>query len=498
MEQKPESNETPKPKRKRFLWLGILGVVVLLAAIGGVEAYRILYQPQNLFQQSTMDPALLATPTATPEPTPEITAKPGTPDATGTPEPTPTPTIEPTPSPTPGITETKDIVNILLIGIDRRQGVDGNNKGTPDSEGTDPHADVQMIVAINFKTKKVDLISLPRDTFIHNPELMDGVYKINATFNVGGGFEAKDNAGFMNVCKGAEYMLGGIPVDYYYAVDFNALVKLVDAIGGVDYEVEDRAYSRTKKKGKQHMTGADVLFYVRVRKAGPQQGDLSRINRQKDMMIAIFKQLKEKGKLSMVPDLINTAKSQVYTNTNLEQTIALANFAQSIDPAKIGMHSMAGPSADAARWRWCFTDQKKRLKLIKDVYGIDVKEQVRYSEDYAHWLMSYGFDGMVHLSTAKKLIDTYDTRQTGFNEEQKKAYDAMKAAHTKAQAAWNAASLSMKSTQNRAMTTTKKDLKAKATAFAKLVGHKEKIDWTYSHNYWWQEPRINKVQVNFN
>jgi len=376
--------------------------------------------------------------------------------------------------------------------------VDGNEKGTPKGEGTDPHADVQMIVAINFKEKKVDLISLPRDTFVHNPGLMDGVYKLNATFNVGGGFDAKDGAGFLKVCEGAEYMLGGIPVDYYYAVDFNALVKLVDAIGGVDYEVEHRAYSLYKKKGMQHMSGAAVLFYVRSRKVGPAPGDLNRINRQKDMMVAIFKQLKKNGKLSMVPELISAAKSGVYTNTNLEQTIALVNYAKSIDPAKIGMHSMVGPSADAARWRWYFTDQKKRQKVIKDVYGIDVPEHVRCSEKYAHWLMSYGFEGIVYLKTAKKLIDYGDAHQSEFTAEQKEAYDALKSSHAKATKAWDAASLSMKSTQNRGLAGAKKDLRAKATAFAKAAGYKEKLDWTYSSNRWWQDPRINAVTVDFN
>ncbi len=494
MDNSNEPNVKPKMSRKRIILLSILAVALVLLAVGGVKAYQILYQPEDLFVHSTMDPALLASPTAVTTPTPELKTSAGAVSA----EATATPTIEPTVEPTPGITESKDIVNILLIGIDRRYGVDGNNKGTAASQGTDPHADVQMIVAINFKEKKVDLISLPRDTFIHNPQLMDGVYKINATFNVGGGFVAKDGAGFLNVCKGAEYMLGGIPVDYYYAVDFNALVKMVNAIGGVDYAVEDRAYSRARKKGMQHMSGADVLYYVRVRKVGPAPGDLNRINRQKDMMIAIFKQLKEKGKLSMVPDLINTARDEVYTNTNLEQTIALVNFAKSIDPAKIGMHSMVGPSADACRWRWCFTDQEKRQKLIKDVYGVDVPEQVRCSEKYAHWLMSYGFDGIVYVNTAKKLVDAYENNQAGFTDEERKSYDELKASFIKAQKAWEAASLSMKSGDNRTLTIAKKDLKAKATAFAKLVAFKEKLDWTYSQNYWWQEPRINKFPVDFN
>ena len=123
---------------------------------------------------------------------------------------------------------------------------------------------------------------------------------------------------------------------------------------------------------------------------------------------------------------------------------------------------------------------------------------MRCSEKYAHWLMSYGFDGIVHLNTAKKFIDDCQAKEAGFTGEQKKSYDELKAAYTAALTAWDKASLSMKSGDNRTMTITKKDLRNKTTALAKLLAYKEKIDWTYSHNYWWQEPRINKVYVDFN
>jgi LCP family protein required for cell wall assembly len=491
MEENKETAKKPKNKRKRIIWFCILGAVLLLLVIGGTEAYRILYTPQNLFTFSTIDPALLAT--ATPLPTPE--------PETGGPDATTSPTPVPTPSPTPGITEGKDVLNILLIGIDRRQGTQDDSKGTNGGkDGTDPHADVQMIVAINFKAKTVDLISLPRDTFIHNTELMNGVYKINATFNVGGGFDAKDGAGFKNICKGAEYMLGGIPVDYYYAVDFDSLVKVVDAIGGVDFNVESASYSRKHKKGMQHMDGLDVLFFVRVRKSGPEQGDLNRINRQKELMIAIFTQLKEKGKLSMVPDLINAANSGVYTNTNLEQTLALANFAMSIDPAKIGMHSMTGPSADALGWRWCFTDQTNRAALIKQIYGIDVPEQVHCSEKYAHWLSSYGFRGMVYLKTAKPVLDYAEEHKAEFTAEQQTSYDALMAAYTDAQKAWDVASLSLKSGDNRTLINAENKLKSCTTELAKLLGYKEALKWTYDtrvSNNWVFEPKINEIMVDF-
>lgn len=470
-----------KRSRKRIILTIVIGAVVLLLAVGGIEVYRILCTPQDLFAISTIDPSKLATSTPALTPKPEDTDVPTTVTTT-----------------TPGITEGKEILNILLIGVDRREAANGaDSKGTSKSAGTDPHADVQMIVAINFKENKVDLISIPRDTFIHNTELMNGVYKINATFNVGGSFTDSE-AGFRKVCDGAEYMLGGIPVDYYYAVDFGALVKLVDAIGGVDFDVDSKSYSRQRKTGMQHMNGEDVLYYLRIRKTGPAPGDLNRINRQKDMMVAIFTQLKEKGQLSMVPDLINAAGSGVYTNTNLEQTLALANFAMNIDPKNIGMHSFTGPSADSLYLRWCFTDQEKRVGLIKEVYGVDVPEQTHCSEKYSDWLRKYGFSGMVYMKTAEILLNYADERKAGFTGEQKTAYDELKAALEETQEAWDLASLTLKDADTRVMLSGQRKLKSAAVELDKLLDYEEKLQWDYDHHYWWHELEINEKYVDVN
>lgn len=502
MEGNDETNKAAKQSSRRKIWLIILGIAVVLAIAGGIEAYRILYTPQALFKLANLTPA----PSAVPLPTPAASAAlaaPGTcSPGTAAPSPTANPTAAsataPAPAPTFDVTQGKEILNILLIGIDRRQGTVGDIKGTPKSEGTDPHADTQMVVSINFKEKKVDLISLPRDTFVYNPDLMDGVYKLNATFNAGGGFSAKDGAGFLNICKGASYMLGGIPVDYYYAVDFSALMKLVNDIGGVDFDVDSPSYSREHKKGMQHMNGADVLYYVRIRKTGPEPGDLNRTNRQKDLMVAVFSQLKQKGKLSMAPKLIGDMGNGVYTNTTLEQTLALVNYAKSIDPKNIGMHTMAGPSADAIYWRWCFTDQEKRVQLIKQVYGIDVPEQAHCSEDFAHWLNNYGFGGIVYQKTAKQLIDFADAGKAGFTDDQKQAYDALTASYAQMQKAWDSASLTMKSADTHAMQAAMSKLKANAAKLAKLLNYSGALKWTYDRHYWWLEPEINETLVDFN
>jgi hypothetical protein len=294
-------------------------------------------------------------------------------------------------------------------------------------------------------------------------------------------------------------MLGGIPIDYYCAVDFDALVKLVDDIGGVDFDVDSPSYSREHKAGMQHMTGEDVLFYVRNRKLGPEVHDAARVDRQKELMITIFNQLKKNGKLSMVPNLITTADNGIFTNMSVEQMLALVNLAKNIDPNNIGAHSFPATYCGGLLDRmWYFTDQPGRQQLIKQVYGIDVPVQVHSSQDFASWLDNYGFGGVVYLKTGKKLLDYADTQKASFTDDQKQAYDTLTADYTQLQQAWNNASLTLKSADTRAMLAAMNQLKPDATALAKAVGYTDKLSWTYDHQHFWLDPQINEVTVDLN
>ena len=217
-----------------------------------------------------------------------------------TPAPSAGPTDEPTPSPTiDPYTELqqqadtsimKNILNVAFIGVDyaeeRLSGYGGK------AEDNAFHADVILVLAINFDENRVDMISIPRDTYAKIPGVK-GIYKINASLDCGGGLFAENGAGFEKVCDAASWMLGDIPVDYYYAVTMPAVKQLVDAVGGVDYDLEldFKMQGRTYQKGQQHMDGQAVLDYLRVRKNVVSSGDNNRVNRQKKMLVALFQSM---------------------------------------------------------------------------------------------------------------------------------------------------------------------------------------------------------------
>ncbi len=273
----------------------------------------------------------------------------------------------------------KDTINILLIGVDHS--VDRDTEEWVKQGGKQAfHSDVMLVLAVNKNTGTVNMISLPRDTYAQIPGV-EGIYKLNASIDCGGGWPTE--AGFEKVCEAASWMLGGIPVQYYYAVDMNAVKGLADAIGGVqgfDVEMDFSMAGRKYKAGVQDMNGQAVLDYLRVRKYIDDSGDLNRVNRQKKMLIAIFDKIKSNGLLTSIPGLIDAFDGNLYTNVPFSYTAGLALFAMDVEPDNIGMHSMGGRYYNGIfNWNFVITDQKARVELINQIYGVDVPEYSDYA-----------------------------------------------------------------------------------------------------------------------
>lgn len=377
-------------KKKRALWALMLVGGFILLAVGGVFAYALLLNPSTQFVGD-----VVLNPT-------EIVALEEPSETAVMPEaPTPTPTLDPYEviSAQADLSMMQNIVNVLLIGVDyatERETWGGKKEF---------HADVMMVMAINFDENRVDLISLPRDTYAKIPGVK-GIYKLNASINCGGGFDAPGGAGFLKTCEAASWMLGGIPVNYYYAVTMPAVKELVDAVGGVDYnlDISFKLAGRSYSAGPTHLNGQGVLDYLRVRKYVSAGGDLNRVNRQKEMLVAIFESMQKKNLILKAPEIISSFEGQLYTNCTLGQTAALTKFAYSLDKDNIGMHSVSGTITNIFNWNFCLTDQTNRVKIIKQVYGIDVPRELEYTADYAH----YRWADMIatqYLDTTRGLVE---------------------------------------------------------------------------------------------
>ncbi|MCL2695977.1 MAG: LCP family protein [Clostridiales bacterium] len=375
-------------RRTAFLVVGIVAVVVIVLGIFVGSAIGRLTNPDVVFQHT---PAPLE-PGATRHP--DQTLAPG--------ETPPPPTIDPVlalEEQSDNSIVSGDFINIMLIGVDYEEiRYTGEMRG---KDGNAFHSDVMMVLAVNLKENRADLISFPRDTYAKIPGVK-GIYKMNASLNCGrnendkfGFFPELNNEGpFRKVCDTAEWMLGapktGIKIDYYYAVTMPSFKKVVDAVGPIWYDVEGKFDNggRYYQAGEQWMDGQAVLDYVRVRKPGHGSlptGDQARADRQRRMMVAILDHMKSAGTIFKLPELMRAfmdeeGNSQLYTNVTTEQTAALALFAyRYLSDGNIGMHSMGGAARNIFHWNFCLTDQKNRVNIIKKVYGIDADQYNGYS-----------------------------------------------------------------------------------------------------------------------
>ncbi len=378
-------------KSTKFAILASVGVVVIaLGVIVGFWVNGILNPSEQFAGLDKTEIPIDPMNDETPAPTPAYTLEPGATEA-----PTPTPTIDPyvTLQEQADTSMMQNIVNILVIGIDGdeyRESSEWNGK-------KEWHSDVMLVLAVNFDQMKVDMISLPRDTYAKIPDIK-GIYKLNASLNCGGGYIDKNGnvntAAFEKVCESAEWMLGGIPVDYYYAVNMDTVKGLVDAVGGIDYEIEGYfdIGGRFYEPGMQHMDGQAVLDYMRVRKKSKNTkqwtistSDTNRVNRQKEMLKALLIKMKNENLITNIPSLVQAFEGRLFTNCTLSQTASLATFAYRLDPQNITMRTMGGTGGSLLGWNFVFTNQSERVKMIKEIYDVKVSQEPKYTKQYAQY-----------------------------------------------------------------------------------------------------------------
>ncbi|MDI7246134.1 MAG: LCP family protein [Bacillota bacterium] len=169
-------------------------------------------------------------------------------------------------------------VNILILGTDRTY----DDHGKP-MEGP-VRADVIMLASVNPQVNKIYLVSIPRDTRARIPG--HGTNKVNASHTFGG----------QDLTRRTVEDLVGVPIDRYVEADFQGFVRIVDALGGVEIDVDkdmryvDRAggFKVDLKKGRQVLDGAKALGYVRYR--ADALGDISRVRRQQTLLKAVARQ----------------------------------------------------------------------------------------------------------------------------------------------------------------------------------------------------------------
>lgn len=253
----------------------------------------------------------------------------------------------------------KDRVNILLLGID--ESLERANWGTF-------RTDTMILMSIDFASGDVFMLSLPRDSFvpIYNKDEYD---KINSAFAAGGGYKKN---GFDYSMKTVSMTLGGIPVNHYVCFDMTVVKEVVNAIGGLDYDVDIKVNmnGRTIEKGLQHLDGQQVLDYCRQRHGS---SDIARVDRQQRMIMAIFNEVKNSGQIKDIPAIYSAITGNIYTDLSLKQISSLAAFALNVDPAGIERYTLPGDFLNIDGTSFWGVAQHEKRSLIKQLFGVSIK-----------------------------------------------------------------------------------------------------------------------------
>lgn len=212
-----------------------------------------------------------------------------------------------TPRPEPVQPEDERPVNILILGSDSR--TSGGDLKAIAQGGT--RSDALMIMQISGDRGKVNVMSIPRDSWVPIPGHGDA--KINAALAFGG----------PSLAISTVEQLTNIPIDHVALMDFTSFVKLTDLVGGVDLT--------STTEGTKHYSGAEALAFVRERKSLV-GGDFDRVRRQQLWMSTVMKQVLTADTLNSptkILDLYNAMSPYVAVDDSLGMT-EIASLAASM------------------------------------------------------------------------------------------------------------------------------------------------------------------------
>lgn len=316
---KPTLRRVSKRGKHRFVWLavGLSGIALLSATAGAILAMTMASTPLMQRTLSAADAAVFSKGNLSSSRNLQL----------------------------PGLTRP---VNILVLGAKvltsdlQDPTISQRNQGYHALVNSfDGLTDTMLLVRFDPETKKVALLSIPRDTRVEVPEY--GTNKINAANSLGGPALS---------ARTVSELLNGIGIDRYVTINVQGVEALIDALGGVTvYVPKDMKYQDDSqhlyvnlKAGKQHLNGNQALQLLRFR--NDELGDIGRVQRQQMVMRALSEQALNPVTVARLPQILSVIKSHIDTNLTVEELVALVGFATDVDRSQMQMLILPGDYGD--------------------------------------------------------------------------------------------------------------------------------------------------------
>lgn len=248
-------------------------------------------------------------------------------------------------------------VNFLILGME------------------DVRTDTILLASFNPDIKKMDIVSIPRDTYVHRKNYNGGEQrKINSVYL---------NHGVEGVSRTVSYLLDEIPIHHHIIIDYEGVQSIVDLMGGVEVDVPfDMKYKDPTanpplnidiKKGRQILDGKNALDFIRWRKgndrSGYIDGDIGRINAQHQLLTS----LSDKASKNIIP-LLTKGFKHVKTDMKLLESIKFGRQLMGIDKEEIRFVTMPGKSdlrsINKKIYSYYIHNEKEVTELLEEIYNV--------------------------------------------------------------------------------------------------------------------------------
>ncbi len=246
-------------------------------------------------------------------------------------------------------------VNILLLGLEHER------------------SDTIMVASYNTKTKKADVISIPRDTYVDRDGFVNSANnKINSVYTVKG-------------IEGLEEMIQsitGIEIDKYVTIDYDGVRAAVDAVGGVEVDVpfhmrytdpySDSPLDINIPAGKQVINGDNAMEFLRFRKtnyagySGYAEGDLGRIEAQQGFVKSAIK----KALTFRLPKVVSEVFPYVDTDFSLSESTSMAASCVGLSADTINFHVLPGTTQTINGLSFFVMNQAETKDLVYTILDI--------------------------------------------------------------------------------------------------------------------------------
>ncbi|MCB6366435.1 LCP family protein [Intestinibacillus massiliensis] len=251
--------------------------------------------------------------------------------------------------------------------------------GAVDEDQT--RTDALMVCGFDTKNKKINILNIPRDT-MSDVARKGPAKKINAAYGTKKGIEQT---------KAEIKKVIGFSPDYYIVVNFQGIADIVDAIGGVDYEIPFRMYYKAPsqnlnidfKPGMTHMDGKAVVEFLRWRKnnggvktGDPHYtgGDEERIDKQQEFLKYLASQVLQPSNIANIGKICDAVFSNVKTDLSAGEILWMGMQAVGTPSENIQMHKLPGYDSmsyanTGTMYSFFFPNERETLALVNEFFN---------------------------------------------------------------------------------------------------------------------------------